>query len=322
MILERLNRSHLDNIVELAVENYKEESKVMAFPEIDNVDEVIYNKLLKLIDNELGVAFIDNGKVTGYITGIPINNMFGKVKGIFSPIHAHGAAKENRRYIYKRLYQKAAELWVSKGIFNHGIALYAQDEESINTFFWNGFGLRCVDAIRKVGEKNNIGTLESEFSEFKIRRIKKGEAEKIYELDNGLIKHMGSSPIFMPHNKKTTIEELNKWLEEEDNYAWATFDKEEAVAYIKLTRDGENFITESKAMMNICGAYALEKVRGSGVYQQLITHVLDFLKENGISYCGVDFESLNLAGSSFWLKYFEAYTFSVVRRIDERIYNQ
>jgi len=33
----------------------------------------------------------------------------------------------------------------------------------------------------------------------------------------------------------------------------------------------------------------------------------------------VDFESINPSGSGFWLKFFHAYTNSVVRRIDDRI---
>ena len=37
----------------------------------------------------------------------------------------------------------------------------------------------------------------------------------------------------------------------------------------------------------------------------------------GYKYIGVDFESINPPAYGFWLKYFTAYTHSVVRRIDE-----
>ncbi len=33
---------------------------------------------------------------------------------------------------------------------------------------------------------------------------------------------------------------------------------------------------------------------------------------------GVDFESFNPTAYGFWLKHFTAYTYSVVRRVDER----
>jgi len=41
------------------------------------------------------------------------------------------------------------------------------------------------------------------------------------------------------------------------------------------------------------------------------------LKSLGYTRLGVDYESINPSGSGFWLKYFTAYTHSVVRRIDE-----
>jgi hypothetical protein len=41
------------------------------------------------------------------------------------------------------------------------------------------------------------------------------------------------------------------------------------------------------------------------------------LAAQGRTRLGVDFESINPYGSGFWLKYFTAYTCSVVRRIDE-----
>jgi hypothetical protein len=46
----------------------------------------------------------------------------------------------------------------------------------------------------------------------------------------------------------------------------------------------------------------------------------DFNLTSAIIYTrlGVDFESLNPTAYGFWLKYFDAYTHSVVRRIDEK----
>ena len=41
------------------------------------------------------------------------------------------------------------------------------------------------------------------------------------------------------------------------------------------------------------------------------------LKTQGYTRLGVDFESINQTAYGFWLKHFDAYTNSVVRRIDE-----
>lgn len=73
-------------------------------------------------------------------------------KGTFSPIHAHGAIKENRPMIYKRMYQYAAEKWLKHKITYHAIAQYAHDTEALEAFFTYGFGLRCMDAIRPMEE--------------------------------------------------------------------------------------------------------------------------------------------------------------------------
>ena len=41
------------------------------------------------------------------------------------------------------------------------------------------------------------------------------------------------------------------------------------------------------------------------------------LKKEGFCRLGVDYESFNSTANRFWPKYFEPYTKSVVRRIDE-----
>ena len=52
-------------------------------------------------NNNLGIAAFDRDTMLGYIGCYgPINNLFGKSNGIYSPVHANGAAKENRAKIY------------------------------------------------------------------------------------------------------------------------------------------------------------------------------------------------------------------------------
>ena len=70
-------------------------------------------------------------------------------------------------------------------------------------------------------------------------------------------------------------------------------------------------------MCNICGAFCLHEYRGKSIYQNLLNFTITKLKEEGYILLGVDFESFNPTAYGFWLKYFTAYTNSVVRRIDE-----
>ena len=71
--------------------------------------------------------------------------------------------------------------------------------------------------------------------------------------------------------------------------------------------------------MHICGAYIYPEYRGTGIYNNLLAYVIDKLKKEKYKRCGVDFESINPNANRFWLKYFIPYTYSLTRRIDERI---
>lgn len=313
MLIETLNNIYLEEAVQLVLESYKEELDNISLPYIHNAHNIIYESLCEFIDNGLGVVAIENNILIGFLTGIPIDKLFGNVKGIYCPLHFHGTIKTKRREVYQRLYEKAAEIWVSKDIFTHVITHYTHNKEVVNTFYEIGFGLRCMDAIRVTN------TMQADNSKFSFRQLKPDEAYLVLPFELKLLQHLNASPVFMPISKKPSADNLTKWLSQESNYIWAAFDGSNVVAYIKITRDGENFITEADNIMNICGAYTIEPLRGSGISTQLLNYVIDFLKQNEIPYCGVDFESLNISGSKFWLKHFEAYTSSVVRRIDERI---
>ncbi|MFN2969307.1 GNAT family N-acetyltransferase, partial [Escherichia coli] len=70
---------------------------------------------------------------------------------------------------------------------------------------------------------------------------------------------------------------------------------------------------------HIRGAYCLPAHRGKGLYQNLLNLTISVLKKEGYTKLGGNFESFNPTARGFWLKYFTAYTNSVVRRIDERI---
>ena len=67
----------------------------------------------------------------------------------------------------------------------------------------------------------------------------------------------------------------------------------------------------------VTGAYCLKEYRGKGVYQNLLSFLVNTLGRENYTRFGVDFESINPNAYGFWLKYFAAYTHSVVRRIDE-----
>lgn len=315
LLFESMNSNHIEEAARLAIAEYYEECAAVPILPDEEYFELICGLLSKMIDHNLGVAAIEDGKLTGFLTCYkPWNNHFGTILGTFSPVHAHGTVRENRRRIYSELYQAASEKWIKQGVLSHAIALYTHNKEAIDSFYWNGFGLRCVDAIR------GIEPIECcEFPDIYFQELPKDELEQIVPLKNLLIKHLQSTPMYMPLFFQKDIAKLKEENEDRNSRYFVAKDRGEAVAFIEIMGSGENFACEAQGMTNICGAFMQPKYRGSGLYTALLAFLIKTITAEGFTRCGVDFESLNPTASGFWTKHFTPYTFSVTRRIDERI---
>lgn len=312
MNISDFTHNHIEEALSIAGSNYDEERQsVPILPDVE-----ILPDLSHFADNNLGTVIFDNGRMLGYLCCYnPWDNVFGTtyVKGTFSPVHAHGAVYNNREHIYKLLYQAAAEKWVAGGIASHTIGLYTHDTQAVNSFFQNGFGLRCIDAIRLTEEIKCTPVSGYDFYE-----LLSDEMNAVLPLKNMLIEHLGKSPVFLSYPMMDE-NELHKQSGRRKSRFFAAKTHSAVIAFIEITESGENFICDDKSMMNICGAYCLPEYRGKGVYQNLLNFLINALKSESCKILGVDFESFNPAAYGFWLKYFTAYTYSVVRRIDERI---
>lgn len=303
------NNSHVEEARLIAMDNYNEEREnVAVLPKIDKLPDIEH-----FASNELGVAAFDKDKMIGFLCCYdPWENAFNSTsKGTFSPIHAHGTILENRSMIYKRLYQAAAEKWIKHKITYHAIGLYAHDKHAINALFTYGFGLRCVDAIRPMDSFMCQICKDITFEE-----LAKKDMMQVRKMRHMLSEHMGKSPCFM----YSSLEEFERWLvcrEKRNNRLFVARDKEKLVAFIEISNNGENFITQDNTICNICGAFCLPEHRGKNIYQNLVNYTIVKLKSEGYKILGVDFESFNPTANNFWLKYFTAYTNSLVRRIDE-----
>ncbi len=314
MIIVDFEKKHIDEARAVALSNYNEERRlVKELPEINDLPD-----MTMFAENGLGVAAFENGKMTGFLCCFsPWDNAFGTAaRGTFSPLHAHGAAAENRVRVYRSMYKAAAEKWVKAHITYHAVSLYAHDEKALQAFFLYGFGVRCSDAIRHTegvacGAPDNIS----------FRRISAGEAPSVREMRRMLSEHLGDSPCFMYSDES----EFRSWLENAEKRgsviytAQAVATGSSPVAFIEVTDSGENFVTDTACMKNICGAFCLPEYRGTGVFVALLGFVLNSLRNEGAELLGVDYESFNPNALGAWEKYFTPYTRSVVRRIDEGV---
>lgn len=315
MDIVNFERQHVEEAAALALADYdKERQFVTELPQARDIPD-----LNSFAGNGLGVAAFEENRMIGFLCCCePFDNAFRAtdVRGVFSPMGANAAVSENRAKIYAAMYQAAGAKWVKSGAVSHAVCLYAHDEELQRHFFHYGFGLRCIDAIRPMELIDCKPRADYAFAE-----LPKSECHFVYPLYLALYRHFRESPFFMNREPETQEEFIASSIQEEARYFVAK-QNNEICAFLRISAFGETFIAAGNTYRHITGAYCLPEHRGKGVYQNLLNFTISTLKKEGYTRLGVDFESFNPTGRGFWLKYFAAYTNSVVRRIDERITQQ
>lgn len=306
-----LSSTHIEEACQLVQLNYQEEKALLPIlPEITT-----FPNLAEFVENQLGVAAFEGETLVGFLGCYsPWENHFGLTKGTFSPLHGHGSIQKNRSKIYDQLYQAASEKWVRQGILSHAISLYAHDSAAMEMFFNNGFGKRTCDAIQRTDEWDwPIQTMT-------IKQIPSSDAHLITPLYNQLGKHMSKAPMFMPGKAKTI--DFSDEMTKTGPY-FGVYDAGKLIAFLGVNEKvGETFICEAPTMVSLGPAFALPDYRGQGIYLSLLSWVMKWLKTQGYSTCGVDFETFNYTARNFWTKAFIPYTYGLTRRIDERIVKQ
>ena len=301
--------NHIQQAKKLAELNFAEENKRLnnILPTESIPDLSVFAK------NNMGVVAYDGDVMLGFMGCYgPINNLFGKSNGIWSPVHAHGTVEKNRKKIYSLMYQHVAKIWVDQGLLSHCITLYANDNNAINCFFDNGFGKRLVDAVM------DVNSFPCKFEDDNLCfELNRDQFSKVHSLSNLTTKHLQNSPSFMPR-KEESLQSFMQDITDDIRIFTAQIDGK-IVAYLKIQNEGETFISENKNMMNVTGAYVIDEYRGSGISSKLLNYVVSTLKNKNITHLGVDYESLNPTANSFWQKHFVPYTYGLTRRIDERI---
>ncbi len=311
---EQLDERYIDASVDLVLSSYNEEKIAVPFlPCEQGFLDCLQESIANLFQNGEGIVAICNNRLIGFLAGFEVNELFGKCKGIYSPLYGHGVLREYRSILYKELYRRTADLWVKKSCMTHAITFFAHDKETIDTWFWMGFGLRCVDAIREVK------SIDSHNPAIRISKVDVRDILSLSDIHRKHNQYYRNSPIFMPRMEVDPIQDLTEWLEKLNHHLWVAYHDEKPLGYMRIEPNAETFISEHENVMNITGAFVANDKRKSGIGIMLLEEIQQWLLQNGYPLCGVDFESINTTGSSFWNKYFTPYTYSMVRRIDERI---
>ena len=313
---EKFSEKHIDDAVRLALAELEAERTHCPDLPCEDFSGHLTGILHWLSGQPFGKAAMCGEKLVGYlIFAGPWDGFFGDVKGVFSPLggSAFSYEYENRGRLASMLFASVAEEFVEQNVFSCAMSRYAHDEATAKSFVLNGFGIRCADFVRELSEfdlrNNSCGAV--------FRELSTDEFRSVEQLQRGLHKHLANAPVFFPGDDFD--EWFGQWIKRDTMRIFAAEADGRIIGFISVDDTAENFITEHGAMKNICGAYFDENYRGNGIAQALLAFIADTLKAEGVTHLGVDCETLNPTALNFWGKYFEPYTYSFARRIDERI---
>ncbi len=112
-----------------------------------------------------------------------------------------------------------------------------------------------------------------------------------------------------------------EWLSGESHIMYLAFRNDKPIAYMQWepSYDGASYIITDPKTASINGAFTLEEHFAGASVPRLLDEVLRAARAGGFERCSVDFESHNIYGSRFWLRYFQPICYSVFRQVDERI---
>lgn len=308
----KVEKKYVEEALKIALQEYAEETVKCPALIKQSFEEEIRALLTEIFEAKLGVVALEEGKVLGYIAFETIHeNFFGMSKGVFSPLGASGFSGSDRKKLASRLFEEVSNALLKKQVTHYAIARYAHDDEVGRSFILNGFGIRCSDAIMKLSERK---VKQPENKSIVYRELIGEEKKQIKPLSRALVLHLAHAPIFLP----TDLAYFEHRQKQEQSRIFAAIDHDEVIGYMKLDDEAETFVTENKKMTNIGGAFVKPEYRGKKVADDLLEYLCQVCESEGKTYLGVDCETMNPNALRFWGKHFKAYTYSYVRRIDER----
>lgn len=305
-------KEHIPEAAGLFIQNFKKLRRAAPLlPDCLEDPRRVGELLENLLTYSGGVAAFENGRMAGCLGWWLVDNFRGTPRrGAYCPEWAHTTLEEGRPAIYRALYRSAAAQWLDSGCQVHAITLLACDREAVDTWFWNGFGLWVVDALRPTAPIN--APLPGGYS---LRKATPEEVEPLALLEAEHWRHYAQPPTLMVTNGANSAEELRGFINNPDNSAWLAWQGGELAGYLRFENriDGAAEIIAGPGITGITGAYVRPAHRGRGLAPALLDCALRDYAARGYHACATDFESFNPEAAAFWPRYFETVALSLVR---------
>ncbi|MBN1371037.1 MAG: GNAT family N-acetyltransferase [Anaerolineaceae bacterium] len=307
------DKAYLPAAAKMFVRNFRElRGRVPDLPDGMEESGKVTGYLEWIMTQGPGVMALDGERLAGFLGWMIVDGFRNTThRAAFCPEWSHGAEGLDRAAIYRALYRAASAEWARQGCHTHALTILAHDEEAIQTWFWNGFGMSVVDAIRPMDVLENAvpqGLI--------VRKATLEDVEALAVLEAEHWQHYPQPPLFMAPQQPDGAEEFRAFLAEPANAVWVAWDGERPAGHMRFQgqSEGAAAIVNAPDKTAITGAFVRPEYRGRNkAAPALLDAALRDYAAKGYRRCSVDFESFNPEAAVFWMKYFQPVCYSLMR---------
>lgn len=313
MNIVKITEDHLGSCMVIAKKQYLKECESVDALYEEQYEQELYQRLKQPCLKGNGIVCLDENQVCGYLLS-DCDIEKDENNYISIPVWGYGAEYKNRNKVISFMFQSFAnKVMVLRHVAHFNEKIYAHDLEIISYFTFCQFGIMCTEPVRYTSRfilpKNEVLCKELSNAEILDRKL---EILKLYRL---LVEHLKQSPVFYP-GKEFTDEVYMNYILSDSTRMFVACNGDEIIGIIDAAMDNECFLLNHKRVYNVGDIYVEERFRGKLISQALLRFVNNTLKEEKVEKLWVEHGTANPNATGFWDKYFENYTYTLVREIN------
>lgn len=305
---EPMKEGHIGAAAALVARRYAELSS--ALPDLPG-EEVRTDRLAGLLtelrEGKGLVGAFNNGALTGFLGGF--EHAWRDSVAMFVP--DWGWAAESRE-VLEALYTFAGAKWAAADTRAQFWRVFSHDTATLTALAWLGFGMMGVDAIRPAEP------LDPPRAAVVVRRAGPADIERVARLERGLREHLAAAPVFFPLQPPPSEDELLRILSDPLTNTLIAESDAMPLAMLRIGPCSEEapLPIRSAGLASVTRAFTIVDARRSGVATALLAAAIEWARGRGYTHIGVDFESANVVARRFWLKHFDAVSYTVGRHVE------
>lgn len=288
----------------LLYEKYRKQGEALTFRRV--MEEEAFCGFLKEALRGMSCIRIEDGGEEAFLYYRMEEN--GGELSCYVPVYGYYAAGERAAV---RLFTALAEKVVDGRSCHFSVNLYRNDTESIRTFVMMQFGIMSLKAVGKAepSEETETG--------FSVKAFTKQEIienwGRIWELTHEIVLHLQRSPVFYPGDEFTEDVYRAFYLDEGTEVLGA-FDEGKLIDIIEWNRENDR-LYGGEGSANAGEVYVEPAYRGRKIAEKLLYCAGKRAHDAGYEYLWVEHGTANPNARGFWDRYFEPYSYEMVREV-------